>query len=70
MDATDPDAVFEESQGQCLVVMAYILGVLLGLSLILLGVVIIGWVLTCWAMKKKGARAIMVTQSEDNRQDL
>ena len=48
----------------------YILGALLGTTLVLLGVVAIGLVRTCWIMRKRGVTVLTVTQTEESRQEL
>ena len=52
MDAADPDTmIFEESDGECSTVMLA-MGAVVGILAVLLGVVLTGWVWTCWKLKK------------------
>lgn len=55
------------SNGELEPLVVYILGALLGLSLVLLAAVTAGWVRTCWIIKQRGAMVVTITQSKENK---
>lgn len=55
-DVADPDTmIFEESVGECSTVMLA-MGAVIGILAVLLGIVLTGWVWTCWKLKKVAKR--------------